>query len=77
MRTKRLLPTGISYCEDAYEAMEGADALVLLTEWNVYRGLDLQRVRALMEGNVFVDLRNVYEPDYMRDAGFDYICVGR
>ena len=50
---------------------------MLLTEWNAYRGLDIQRVRQLMAGNVFVDLRNVYEPQHMRDAGFDYHSIGR
>ena len=74
---KRLLPGGISYCTDIYEAVEGADAVVLLTEWNAYRGLDIQRVKRLMNGNVFVDLRNVYEPEHMREAGFDYSCIGR
>ncbi|MEZ5446156.1 MAG: UDP-glucose/GDP-mannose dehydrogenase family protein [Gammaproteobacteria bacterium] len=74
---KKLLPAGILYCQDVYEASEGADAVVLLTEWNVYRGLDLDRIRSAMSGNVFCDLRNVYEPGAMRAAGFEYICVGR
>ena len=51
--------------------------MVLLTEWNAYRGLDLERVKALMRGDVFVDLRNVYEPRRMREAGFRYDSVGR
>ena len=51
--------------------------MVLLTEWNAYRGLDLERVKALMRGDVFVDLRNVYEPGRMREAGFRYDSVGR
>ncbi len=74
---KKLLPAGIVYCQDVYEASEGADAVVLLTEWNVYRGLDLDRIKARMIGNVFCDLRNVYEPGAMRAAGFEYHCVGR
>ncbi len=74
---KRELPTEIVYCADPFSAMDGADAVVLLTEWNIYRGLDLKRVRSLMKGNVFIDLRNVYEPQQMRDQGFDYTCVGR
>ena len=73
----KLLPTGIVYCDKIYETFEQADAVVLLTEWNVYRGLDLERVQSLMQGRVFCDLRNVYEPEHMRAAGFDYVCVGR
>jgi UDPglucose 6-dehydrogenase len=74
---RKLLPEGIDYVEGPYAALDGADAVVLLTEWNAYRGLDLERARALMKGNVFVDLRNVYEPEHMREAGFEYSCVGR
>ncbi len=74
---KRELPKEIVYCADPFTAMEGADAVVLMTEWNIYRGLDLKRVRSLMKGNIFIDLRNVYEPRQMRDQGFDYTCVGR
>ena len=74
---KKLFPEGIEYADGPYDAVEGADAVVLMTEWNAYRGLDLERIRSLMSGNVFVDLRNVYEPEHMREAGFDYTCVGR
>ena len=74
---KRVLPPGIEYCGDIYETLTGADAVVLLTEWNAYRGLDLERVRRLMRGDVFVDLRNVYEPARMKAAGFRYASVGR
>ena len=73
----RILPNGITYCDDIYETMEGADGIVLLTEWNAYRGLDLEEVRARMKGNVFIDLRNVYEPESMRASGFSYTSVGR
>ena len=74
---KPLLPGGVEYHEDAYDAIEGADAIVLMTEWNAYRGLDLERVKKLMSGRVFVDLRNVYEPRDMVAAGFEYTGVGR
>jgi UDPglucose 6-dehydrogenase len=74
---RRLLPDGIEYCDDIYATLTGADALVLMTEWNAYRGLDLERVKRELEGRVFVDLRNVYEPAEMRAAGFDYHGVGR
>ncbi|MCY4209558.1 MAG: UDP-glucose/GDP-mannose dehydrogenase family protein [Gammaproteobacteria bacterium] len=74
---KDLLPESVLYFDDIYAALSGADAVVLLTEWNAYRGLDLTRVKALMRGNVFLDLRNVYEPDTVRAVGFEYYCVGR
>ncbi len=74
---KNLLPDKITYCDDLYETFKGADAVVLITEWNEFRNLDFERVKQLMKGNVFVDLRNVYEPVVMRESGFQYVCVGR
>ncbi|MDH3317992.1 MAG: UDP-glucose/GDP-mannose dehydrogenase family protein, partial [Gammaproteobacteria bacterium] len=74
---RRLLPGSVSYCDDIYQALTGADAVILMTEWNAYRGLDLERILEVMSGNVFIDLRNVYEPDDMRAAGFSYTSVGR
>ncbi|MGI9333588.1 MAG: UDP-glucose dehydrogenase family protein [Gammaproteobacteria bacterium] len=71
------LPASVEYCDDIYATFEQADAVVLMTEWNAYRGLDLGKVRALMRGNVFVDLRNVYDHSDMRRAGFEYTGVGR
>ena len=71
------LPDSVEYVDDVYETLEGADAVVLLTEWNAYRGLDMEEVKRRMRGNVFVDLRNVYEPGPMRSLGFEYTCVGR
>ncbi|KJV10229.1 UDP-glucose 6-dehydrogenase [Elstera litoralis] len=73
---EKMLP-GILWCETAYETMGGADALVIITEWNEFRALDLKRVKSLLKSPVLVDLRNVYEPDMMATAGFDYTCVGR
>lgn len=64
-------------CKGVYEACEGADALVLVTEWNQFRMLDLERLRGLLREPIIVDLRNVYEPGPIRDAGFAYLCVGR
>ena len=72
-----LLPDSVTYHDDMYSVLEGADAVVLMTEWNQYRGLDLARVRDLMRGSVFVDLRNVYEREPMCAAVFEYHCVGR
>ncbi len=71
------LPDAVQYCEGPYTAADGADAIVLLTEWNQYRSLDLQRLQAGMAGSCFVDLRNVYSPDRMQQLGFKYSCVGR
>jgi len=74
---KPLLPGDVTYCRDAFDAVQGADALVLITEWNEFRALSPTRLRDAMRGRVLVDLRNVYDPVAMRQAGFDYHCVGR
>lgn len=74
---RALLPASVTYCEDAYEAAQGADAVVLMTEWNQYRGLDLGRLRRAMSGDVLADLRNVYERSVAQAAGFRYEGVGR
>ncbi len=74
---KKYLPKGIQYVENAYEACEGADMVVLMTEWNQYRALDLDRIASLLSSPVFVDLRNVYDPQTMKDKGFAYVAVGR
>jgi UDPglucose 6-dehydrogenase len=74
--TIAVLP-GIELGKDAYDVARGADALVLATEWNQFRRLDLQRIKGLLRTPVFIDLRNVYDPDQMRQLGFDYCGVGR
>jgi UDPglucose 6-dehydrogenase len=74
--TKAVLPE-LEYGEDAYDVAQGADALVLVTEWNQFRRLDLPRIRGLLKRPIFIDLRNVYDPDQMRRLGFDYCGVGR
>jgi UDPglucose 6-dehydrogenase len=73
---KKLLPD-LAYCHDAYETMEGADALVLLTEWNEFRALDLTRVGRLLMEPLVIDLRNIYQPAEMAAAGLRYISIGR
>ena len=73
---KKLMPD-IFYCADAYQTMEGADALVLLTEWNEFRALDLGRVRDFLASPVVIDLRNIYRPDEMAAAGLAYVSIGR
>ncbi len=74
---KPLLPDGVVFCRDAMDAAHGADALVVVTEWNEFRALSPQRLREAMRGAVLVDLRNIYEPAAMRAAGFSYHSVGR
>jgi UDPglucose 6-dehydrogenase len=72
----KLLP-GLVFCRDAYGAMEGADALVVLTEWNEFRALSTERMKSLLRAPLVVDLRNIYNPADMAAAGFTYISVGR
>jgi UDPglucose 6-dehydrogenase len=72
----RLLP-GLVHCTNPYDAAQGADALVLMTEWNQFRNLDLERVKAALRRPTFIDLRNVYEPSRLESLGFHYISVGR
>jgi UDPglucose 6-dehydrogenase len=68
---------GVVWCEDAYGAMENADAVVILTEWNVFRALDLEQAKRLLRRPIMIDLRNVYEPRDMIAAGFSYSSIGR
>lgn len=67
----------VDYCEEAYQALEGADGVVILTEWNEFRALDLGRVKSLLKQPLMVDLRNIYKPDMMAEAGFHYVSIGR
>ena len=68
---------GVYWCNDTYQAVESADVVVILTEWNEFRALDLARVKEIMRKPVLVDLRNIYNPDEMSKAGFEYHCLGR
>ncbi len=77
MDNAREVMTDVTWCESAYEAATGADAVVIITEWNEFRALNLERMRELMTTPVMVDLRNIYNPDEMAIAGFRYSCVGR
>jgi UDPglucose 6-dehydrogenase len=74
---KKLLPAGVVYCKDAYDAMQGADAVAIVTEWNQFRNLDFKRMKGLLKTPIVVDLRNVYAPADMAAAGFTYTCIGR
>jgi UDPglucose 6-dehydrogenase len=73
---KKLLPD-LLYAPDPYAAMEGASALILLTEWNAFRALDLCRVKRLLAVPLVIDLRNIYKPEEMRAAGLSYVSLGR
>lgn len=72
----KMLP-GITWCDDAYDAMKGADGATILTEWNAYRALDLDRVKGLLSEPLMIDLRNIYALDEMRNAGMRYVSIGR
>jgi len=74
---RQLLPASVEYAANALDAAEGADALVLLTEWNEFRALSPARLRKAMRGDVLLDFRNVYDPEAMRAAGFRYHSIGR
>jgi UDPglucose 6-dehydrogenase len=77
MKNARQVLPDITYCRGAYSALKGADAVVILTEWNEFRNLDLKRARGLMSGPHFFDLRNIYEAEVVKQAGFEYVCMGR
>ena len=68
---------GVNWCDGAYEALEGADVVAIVTEWNEFRALNLERMKELMASPVMVDLRNIYNPAEMTASGFDYYCIGR
>ena len=76
-QARAVLPGAVVYCKDAPDAAAGADALVLVTEWNEFRALSPARLRDVMHGRVMVDLRNVYDPIAMRQSGFEYYGIGR
>jgi UDPglucose 6-dehydrogenase len=76
-QAKPQLPSSVIYAADALDAATGADALVVVTEWNVFRAVSPARLKALMRGAVIVDLRNVFDPGAMRAAGFIYSSIGR
>jgi UDPglucose 6-dehydrogenase len=77
MKHARAILGGVEYANDAYSCMEGADALVIITEWEAFRKLDLKRVKSLLRKPVVADLRNIYRPDEMARLGFSYVSVGR
>jgi UDPglucose 6-dehydrogenase len=76
---KEIFPesAGVAYCPDPYRAAEGANALLVVTEWDEFRVLDLARIKGLMANPIIVDGRNIFEPNDVRKLGFEYYCVGR
>lgn len=77
MEQARPLMPQVTMCGSSYEAIDGADAVAIVTEWDAFRALDLEKVKALAKAPVLVDLRNIYKPDDMRAAGFTYTSIGR
>ncbi|MBQ3713187.1 MAG: UDP-glucose/GDP-mannose dehydrogenase family protein [Spirochaetia bacterium] len=74
---KKLLPKDVEYLDSPYDAASDADAVIILTEWNQFRALDIQRLKDAMRGNLFADFRNIYDRSLVEKAGFTYIAVGR
>ena len=77
MGQARRLMEKVTFCKDPYECVAGAQALVIVTEWDAFRALDMKRVMAALAAPVVVDLRNIYRPEEMRRLGFTYVSVGR
>ncbi|MCK5296054.1 MAG: UDP-glucose dehydrogenase, partial [Alphaproteobacteria bacterium] len=77
MKEAKELLDGVVWCEDAYDAMKNADALAVLTEWNEFRTLQIERVKELMNSYILVDLRNIFDPKEMIKEGFKYSSIGR
>lgn len=77
MHEAQKMMTGLDYADNAYAAIDGADAMVIITEWDQFRALDLDRVKDALSSDIVVDLRNIYSPEDMARRGFKYISVGR
>ena len=77
MKEAAKVMSGVEFCEDAYSAMDGAEAFVIVTEWNAFRALDLKRAATQLKNKIMVDLRNIYDPAEVAAAGFTYYSIGR
>ena len=77
LRPSKTTGDRIALCERAYDALDGADALVVVTEWNTFREPDFAKMRTLLKSPVVFDGRNVYSPEQMRALGFTYLSIGR
>ena len=76
MEAKKIL-SEVSYADDEYDAVKGAEALIFVTEWNQFRALDMRRIHQMMATPRIADLRNICDPEDMREIGFEYVGVGR
>ncbi len=74
---RKMFNDNIKYAKDAYDCVKGADAVVIVTEWNEFRNLELDKIKSLLKTPYFFDLRNIYEPEKLKKLGFKYSCVGR
>ena len=74
---RSLLPDGVTFCDNAIDCLKGVQAAVVVTEWNEFRALTPAQFTTEMAGKILVDLRNVYEPSVMKEAGFKYVSIGR
>jgi UDPglucose 6-dehydrogenase len=77
MERSKAIFKDIEYCSNPYDAAKDADALIILTEWNEFKELDLNRIKSLMKHNLIVDGRNIYNPEDVKKSGFSYISIGR
>ena len=68
---------GVKWFNDTYSCIRGADAMIIITEWNEFRALNLKKIKLLLKDPIIVDLRNIYREKFMREEGFKYISVGR
>jgi len=75
-RARPMLPPAVSYVQQPHDAVKGADALAVITEWDVFRGADLKEIKGLMKGDLLFDGRNIYEPSEVREAGLKYVGIG-
>lgn len=75
--SKKLLPYGIDYQDTPYNVAQQADAVIILTDWEIFKTLDMKKIKSSMKDNKLIDLHNIYEPDDMKALGFDYYCMGR
>jgi UDPglucose 6-dehydrogenase len=77
MENSRKVLLTLTYCQDEYETAEHCDALVIATEWNQFRNLDLLKIKKLLKSPILLDLRNLYEPEKVKALGFIYEGIGR
>ncbi len=77
VNARKIMTDSVTFCGDAYEAADKSDALVIMTEWNQFRKLDMIKIKGLLNAPKLIDLRNIYDPASMRAMGFEYVSVGR